>query len=76
MTDHSDFIALLAVRIQILQELDPEGPWQHNPYLLAYLRNRYSLSLSQAQELEIFLGKEVEAAAASKKYKQLDLLEG
>lgn len=75
MINHSDRIARLSVYIQVLRELTPDGPWQHNPLLLAYLRNHYGLSLSQADELEIYLAGELTQAEAQFKYKQIELFE-
>lgn len=75
MTDHSNLISKLHVYIQLLQEWNPEGQWQHNHILLAYLRNPYSLSMAQVTELEIYLAKEVEQNEANFKYKQPTLFD-
>lgn len=73
MTDHSSRIARLSVYIQVLQELDKDGKWQHSPLLRAYLRDHYCLSLKQADELEIFLAGEVDHVEANFKHKQIEL---
>ncbi len=70
MIDHSEMIARLHVNIQILQEWNPEGEWQHNPLLLAYLRDRYSLKLSQAEALDLYLLSQVQDCEVNHKYKQ------
>lgn len=75
MTDHSSLIARLHVNIQLLQEWNPDGPWQHNPLLLAYLRDRYCLKLSQAEELDMFLQSEVHNCEVNHRYKQLTSLD-
>lgn len=76
MSDHSSLLARLSANIEILRELDPLGKWQHSPILLAYLREPYSLKLSQANELDMLLTEAVKECEISKKYLQLSLLEG
>lgn len=73
--NHSDRIARLSVLIQVLQELDPDGAWQHAPLLLAYLRDHYCLHLSQAEQLEIYLAEQLEHAEANFSYQQIELFE-
>ena len=75
MTDHSPLIARLHVNIQVLQEWTPDGEWQHNPLLLAYLRDRYCLSMKQAEQLDLYLASQVEEATANHRYKQLDFFQ-
>lgn len=75
MSDHSVLLGRLRANIEILQELHPDGPWQHSPLLLAYLRDRYCLKLSQAIELDMLLQAAVQECEVSQRYKQLNLLE-
>lgn len=75
MSNHSPLIGRLRANIELLRELNPEGGWQHSPLLQAYLRDHYCLQLSQADELDIYLGTELEQATANQKYKQLPLFQ-
>lgn len=73
--DHSQLIARLSINIELLQEWNPEGQWQHNPLLLAYLRNHYSLLLTQATELDLYLIQQVRDCEVNHKYKQQTLFD-
>ena len=75
MTDHSALIARLSVNIELLREWNPDGSWQHDPVLLAYLRDRYSLKVSQAIELDLYLSAAVQECEVNQRYKQLWLLD-
>lgn len=75
MTNHSNTIARLSVLLQVVRELDPDGAWQHEPLVLAYLRNHYSLTVKQVGELEIYLSQQLEHAEAAFKYKQITIFE-
>lgn len=73
--DHSSLIARLQVNVELLKEWEPQGEWQHNPLLLAYQRDHYCLSLSQAEQLDIYLGMQVELSQANQRYKQLGMFD-
>jgi hypothetical protein len=71
--DYSPLIARLSVHIELLRDWDPDGQWQHNPLLLAYLRNPYSLKLSQASDLDLYLSLQVQECEVNQRYKQLEI---
>lgn len=71
--DHSPLIARLSVNIELLREWNPDGQWQHNPLLLAYLRDHYCLTLSQANALDLYLHSQVQECEINRKYKQVEL---
>ena len=74
IVDHSVLIARLSVNIEILQEWHPDGEWRHYPLLLAYQRDHYCLSLSQAEQLDMYLSTQVQSETANQRYKQLTIL--
>lgn len=75
VTDYSPLIGRLRANIEILNELNPDGTWKHSPLLQAYLRDHYCLTLSQADELDIYLGIQLESETANQRYKQLNVFQ-